>query len=144
ARTAIVLTSASKAWNIAGLKAAVAVACSDETRAILARLPADLRYHAGHLGVIGAGVAFTEGGPWLASARAAIDRNRHLLAELLQEHLPVIGYRPPEASYLAWLDCRALGLGDDPARVFLDRGRVALSPGPTFGVQGRGFARLNI
>ena len=50
---------------------------------------------------------------------------------------------PPEAGYLAWLDCRALDLGDDPAEAFLERGRVALSPGPTFGEQGRGFARLN-
>ena len=48
------------------------------------------------------------------------------------------------ASFLAWLDCRALGLGDDPAKAFLDRGRVALSPGPDFGAQGRGFARLNM
>ena len=47
-------------------------------------------------------------------------------------------YRPPEASFLAWLDCRELGLGDDPAEAFLNRGRVALSPGPGFGTQGRG------
>ena len=63
--------------------------------------------------------------------------------ELLAEHLPGVGYRPPQAGYLAWLDCRALELGDDPAAVFLERGRVALSPGPPFGEQGRGFARLN-
>ena len=50
---------------------------------------------------------------------------------------------PPQAGYLAWLDCRALELGDDPAAVFLERGRVALSSGPTFGEQGQGFARLN-
>ena len=52
-------------------------------------------------------------------------------------------YVPPEGGYLAWLDCRELGLGDDPAAAFLERGRVALSPGPTFGEQGKGFARLN-
>ena len=51
---------------------------------------------------------------------------------------------PPEASFLAWLDCRALGLGYDPAAAFLSRGRVALSAGPGFGAQGRGFARLNM
>ena len=53
-------------------------------------------------------------------------------------------YVPPRAGYLAWLDFTALGLGDDPARVLLERGRVALSSGPTFGTQGRGYARLNI
>jgi cystathionine beta-lyase len=51
---------------------------------------------------------------------------------------------PPRASFLAWIDCRDLGLAGDPAEVFLDRGRVALSPGPNFGAQGAGFARLNM
>ena len=62
------------------------------------------------------------------------------LVELLAEHLP--GGRLHAAArpgYLAWLDCRALGLGDDPAEAFLERGRVALSPGPPFGEQGRGL-----
>jgi cystathionine beta-lyase len=51
---------------------------------------------------------------------------------------------PPEASFLAWLDCRQLGLGDDPAAIFLDRGKIALSSGPSFGDAGRGYARLNM
>jgi cystathionine beta-lyase len=76
--------------------------------------------------------------------RALIDRNRSLLAELLREHLPEVRYVPPQAGYLTWLDCTALGLGDDPAMAFLERGKVALSSGPTFGTQGNGFARLNI
>jgi len=50
----------------------------------------------------------------------------------------------PQASFLAWLNCRALGLGDDPSAVFLDRGRVAVARGPRFGRQGEGFVRLNI
>jgi cystathionine beta-lyase len=144
ARTSIVLTSASKGWNIAGLKAALMVACSDETRAILARLPAETPYHAGHLGVIAACAAFREGDPWLAGVTAILDRNRALLAELLATALPGVRYVPPAAGYLAWLDCTALGLGADPARAFLERGRVALSSGPTFGTEGVGFARLNM
>ena len=79
-----------------------------------------------------------------ASAVGIIDRNRTLLGGLLAEHLPLVGYVPPQAGYLAWLDCTALGLGDDPAAAFLERGKVALSSGPSFGAQGRGFARLNI
>ncbi|HYS32799.1 MAG TPA: aspartate aminotransferase, partial [Streptosporangiaceae bacterium] len=67
-----------------------------------------------------------------------------LLGRLLREQLPGVGYVPGAATFLAWLDCRGLGLGDDPAAVFLDRGRVALSPGQDFGGQGAGFARLNI
>ncbi|GAC1524169.1 MAG: aminotransferase class I/II-fold pyridoxal phosphate-dependent enzyme [Polyangiales bacterium] len=144
ARRSILLTSASKTWNLAGLKAAVMVASSGESRAILAKLPPDTPYHAGHLGVLGARAAFRRGDAWRASAVAIIDRNRMLLAELLAEHMPLVRYVPPQAGYLAWLDCTALGLGDDPAMAFLERGKVALSSGPSFGAQGAGFARLNI
>lgn len=144
AHCSIVLTSASKSWNIAGLKAAVMVACSDESRAVLARLPEETPYHAGHLGIIASRAAFLEGGAWLASAVEILDRNRVLLGELLREHMPRVRYVPPQAGYLAWLDCGELGLGPDPAAAFLARGKVALSRGPTFGRQGTGFARINI
>ncbi len=143
-RRSIVLTSASKTWNLAGLKAAVMVATSDESRAVLARLPPETPYHAGHLGVLAGRAAFLEGEPWLASTVAILDRNRALLGDLLREQMPSVGYVPPQAGYLAWLDCSALGLGDDPARAFLKRGKVALSAGPLFGAEGAGFARLNI
>jgi cystathionine beta-lyase len=144
ARRGIVLTSASKAWNLAGLKAAMMIACSDEARAVLSRLPFELAFHAGHFGVLAARAAFLEGDPWLASANAAIHRNRALLAHLLAERLPEVGYLPPEAGYLAWLDFSRTDLGDDPARALLVRGKVALSSGPMFGPEGKGFARLNI
>ena len=144
ARWTILLASASKAWNLAGLKAATIVTASPEARALAGRVGPEVAFHAGHLGVIAARAAFHDGAPWLAQTHAILDRNRALLAELLATHLPEVGYRPPEASYLAWLDCRALGLGRDPSRVFLERGRVALSPGPGFGPGGDGHARLNI
>lgn len=144
ARTSIVLTSASKTWNLAGLKASVMVASHDAPRAVMGRLPAELSYHAGHLGVLGARVAFEHGGPWLATTMQILDRNRRLLGELLEERLPGARYVAPEAGYLAWIDCAELGLGPDPARAFLERGRVALSSGPSFGTGGDGFARLNL
>ena len=75
---------------------------------------------------------------------AVLDHNRTLLGELLAERLPEVGYSEPEAGYLAWLDFRPLGLGPDPSQPILERGRVALSPGPQFGPQGAGFARLNL
>ncbi len=143
-RSAIVLTSASKAWNVAGLKAAVMVASADSPRAVLSRVPPETPYHAGHLGVIAGIAAFREGDAWLAQAIAILDRNRRRLAELLRSELPAVRYVMPQASYLAWLDCSALVLGADPAAALLARGRVALSSGPTFGVQGQGFARLNL
>jgi len=143
ARTAVVLTSASKTWNIAGLKASVMVACHDETRRVLERLPPELPYHASHFGVLGARAAFEEGGPWLEETLRILDRNRRLVTELLREHLPRARYVEPAAGYLAWIDCTDLGLGPDPAKVFLEKGRVALNSGLAFGTGGEGFARLN-
>ncbi len=152
-RCSIVTTSASKTWNLAGLKAAALVASDADDpgtgdprgpSAILARLPPETPFHAGHFGVIANKAAFREGQEWLTQTLAILDRNRKLLADLLHAELPGIGYLPPQASYLAWLDCRALGLGPDPAQAFLAGGAVALSSGPTFGAEGAGFARLNI
>jgi cystathionine beta-lyase len=143
-RSAIVLTSASKAWNVAGLKAAVMVASADHPRAVLSKIPPETPYHAGHLGVIAGIAAFREGDAWLAQALAIIDRNRKRLADCLRSELPAVRYVMPQAGYLAWLDCSALTLGADPAAAFLANGRVALSSGPTFGAQGQGFARLNL
>jgi cystathionine beta-lyase len=137
-----VFSSASKAWNIPGLKCGLAIAGSPEAARVLAQRWEALL--AAHVGVRASVAAFAAGLDWLEALLAQLHENRALLASLLAERLPGIGYQPPQASFLAWLDCRALGLGDDPAAVFRERGRVALSPGPDFGAAGRGFARLNI
>jgi cysteine-S-conjugate beta-lyase len=138
----VTFTSASKAWNIPGLKCAVAIAGSAGNAGLLGeRWDALL---AGQVGVLAAVAAFAESLTWLDALLGQLDANRSLLSALLAEHVPGVRYLPPEASFLAWLDCRALGLGDNPAKAFLDRGRVALSPGPDFGAAGAGFARLNI
>ena len=145
ART-IAFTSASKGWNIPGLKCGLAIAGSPELATVLTE-----RWEAlapGLLGVHASVAAFEQATGWLDALLAQLDRNRALLARLLAGQLPQIRYRPPEASFLAWLDCRelggALGGGDDPAAGFLERGRVALAAGTGFGAQGRGFARLNM
>ncbi|GAB2871835.1 aminotransferase class I/II-fold pyridoxal phosphate-dependent enzyme [Streptomyces deserti] len=137
------LMSASKAWNLAGLKAALALA-GPGAAADLARLPEEVGHGPSHLGAIAHTAALRDGTAWLDALLAGLDANRRLLTGLLAEHLPAIRYRPGEATYLAWLDCRALGLGDDPAEVFLTRGRVALNSGIPFGTGGAGHARLNL
>ncbi len=137
------LMSASKAWNLIGLKAALAIA-GPAAAEDLARLPEEVSHGPSHLGVIAHTAALRDGTAWLDALLAGLDDNRRLLGDLLTEHLPAIGYRPGEATYLAWLDCRALGLGDDPADVFLKRGRVALTSGVPFGMGGAGHARLNL
>jgi cystathionine beta-lyase len=138
----IAFCSASKSFNIAGLGCAQIVTAPGAAREVVERLPTGAT-HCGHFGLIASLAAYREGGPWLDEVIATLDHNRHLLAELLAERLPEVGYRLPQAGYLAWLDLRALGLGDDPAEPILERGRLALSPGPQFGPRGAGFARLN-
>jgi cysteine-S-conjugate beta-lyase len=144
AEDAIVLTSATKGWNLAGLKCGLAIAGSPRMREALARLPVDIHDRVGHLGVIASTAAFTEGDSWLDELRAYLAEARLMLPELLAEHAPGVRVAPGSATYLAWLDFRDTGLGDDPASVVLERGRVSLLRGTDFGSVGKGFARLNI
>ncbi|MBB5867673.1 cystathionine beta-lyase [Allocatelliglobosispora scoriae] len=137
------IMSASKAWNLAGMKAAILVA-GTEALGDLARLPEIASEATSHFGVVSHVAALRHGGPWLDEVLAAIDGNRRLLGELLGRELPQIGYRQPEGTYLAWLDCRGLGIDGDPAAFFLQRGRVALVAGELFGTGGAGHVRLNI
>lgn len=139
---AYAVTSASKAFNLAGLKAALLVPGAAAV-AQLDRLPATLDFGASSVGQLAHAVALTEGREWLAAHLDGLDQNRSLLADLLAEQLPAVRWRRPEATYLAWLDCRPLGLPGDPADVLLAEGKVALNSGPTFGAGGEGHARLN-
>jgi cystathionine beta-lyase len=139
----IALVSASKAFNLAGLSCAQFVTASERAQAVVEGLPFIAR-HAGHFGALASVAAYREGAAWLDDVIAVIDHNRALLAELLAARLPEVAYTPPRAGYLTWLDMRALDLGDDPCEALLERGRIALNAGPTFGPQGKGFARLNI
>jgi cystathionine beta-lyase len=107
-------------------------------------MPESIGYGGSHLGVIGHAAGYRAEPSWLDSVNANIADNRVLLAQLLAQRLPGIRYRVPEASYLAWLDMRGLGLGADPASVLLRRGRIALTSGLRFGPGGSGHARLNL
>ncbi|MFE6477410.1 beta C-S lyase family protein [Streptomyces rochei] len=110
----------------------------------LARMPEEVGHGPSHVGVLAHTAALRDGTAWLDAVLAGIEENRRLLTRLLAEHLPGVVHRSGEATYLAWLDCRTLGLGDDPADVFLRRGRVALSSGIPFGTGGAGHLRLNL
>jgi cysteine-S-conjugate beta-lyase len=156
AENAFALTSASKAWNLACFKAALAVA-GPRAVADLRRMPEEVSHGPSHLGVIAHTAAFRDGGQWLDLLLDALDGNRALLGTLLDKHLPSVGFHRPEGTYLAWLDCTGLGVAPEPpaggpgvasdlagpARMFLDRARVALSSGHVFGSGGTGFVRLN-
>jgi cystathionine beta-lyase len=141
---AVALTSASKAWNLPGLKCAIAIAGTERMRKRLAAMPVELPWRAGNLGVLASIAAFEQGGPWLRALLDYLDGNRRLLTGLIAAQLPGVRYLEPHASYLAWLDCTALDLGPDPVGVFLERGRVALTRGRDFGPQAGAFVRVNI
>lgn len=140
---AVALMSASKAWNLAGLKCSQLVSSARTLATVGERIPMEVGFASGHLGGIATVAAYREGGPWLEQVLGILDANRRLLADLLATRVPAARYAPPDASYLAWLDLTACGLGDDPAEVLLERARVGLSAGTAFGREGSGFARLN-
>jgi cystathionine beta-lyase len=161
------LVSASKAWNLPGLKAALAFA-GPGAAADLARMPEEVRHGASHLGVVAHTAALRHGGEWLDAVLGGLDRNRALLGELLAAQLPSVRWTPGAATYLAWLDFGSLpsvtgagdggtggdvhaggaARGDASARVgtaawVLEHARVLLSAGPAFGTGGERCARLN-
>jgi cystathionine beta-lyase len=139
----IVLLSASKAFNLAGLGCAQIVTAPGPAREAAERLSFFAR-HCGQLGLIGAIAAYEDGDAWLDEVIALVDGNRRLLAERLADRIPAASCVEPRAGYLAWIDLAACGAGDDPAPALLERGRVALSPGVQFGRGGEGHVRLNI
>jgi len=143
-RIGYAVVSASKAFNLAGLKCALMVSADDETTAVLRGLPVEVVWRTGQLGLIAAVAAFgEESDDWLDGLLRTLDRNRILLEDLLARHLAGARYRIPDAGYLAWIDVSALGLGDAPARRILKEAKVALNAGDAFGAEGAGYVRLN-
>lgn len=144
ART-VTFVSASKAFNLAGLHCALALAGNPDVADRIRALPVHRRGGPSTLGLVAAKADWTEGDEWLDAAIAHIGRQRQRLAELLAD-LPAIRWHPPEGTYLAWLDCRALQLPDprEPAGWFLENAKVALAEGCEFGAEGCGWARLSL
>ena len=143
AESAIVVTSASKSFNLAALKAGLIVG-GPASRDDIRQWRSQVSNGASHWGMLAHAAAYRTGGAWLNEVVADIARNSALLSNLVATHLPGARYQPLESTYLAWVDCRELGLGNDPAATFLEKGRVAFSSGPVFGEGGAGFVRINI
>lgn len=142
ART-VTITAASKAFNLAGMCCAVGHLGHEGVAAAVKALPRHLLGAVSSPGAEATLAAWTLGDGWLEATRAHLQANRDHLATRLARELSQVGVAVPEATYLAWLDFRALGWGDDPAAVLLERARVGLSDGAQFGSAGAGFARLN-
>ena len=143
--TSVTVTSASKGWNIAGTKCALVYAPPEIAPDSLREyLDVSLSFSVSILGREASTVAFRDSVPWLDAAIDQVSKNAALLADLLAEHLPGATYTPPQASYLAWIDLRHAGLGDDPARTLYDEAHVHVSDGALFGAAGAGHIRLNL
>jgi cystathionine beta-lyase len=140
----VTVTSASKGFNLAGFKCALMIAEVPRTVALLDAMSFEVGARTSILGLHASVAGFRNDEEWLDGAIAAIQTSSELLATLLTALLPDVGYRPPRAGFLAWLDFRPLGWGDDPAGRILDQAKVALVPGLDFGAPGAGFARLNL
>ncbi len=143
ART-ITLTSATKGFNIPGLRTALMYFGSQELKERFhQRMPGRLLGSPNVIGIDATVAAWRHGQPWLGGVMKILEGNRAKVTEFLAKELPAIKYRQPEATYLAWLDCRAMNLGTSPFEFFLEKAKVGLNDGAAFGEAGVTCVRLN-
>lgn len=137
---AVSCVSASKTWNIPGLKCAQLVASESVAETLREAVPLEATFGVGHFGVIGTLAAFRDGGPWRTEMLEALDRRRRQLVEGLSRFEDV-QVTWPEASYLAWVHMPMLG--EDPAALLLEKAQLAVNSGLPFGAPGVGHTRIN-
>jgi cystathionine beta-lyase len=140
----VTATSASKGWNVPGLKCAQAILTNPDDRPRWRALGDATTAGASSLGMVANTAAYAEGAPWLERVVGYLRSNRDTLVDLVAEHLPDVSFRAPAATYLAWLDLRDTCLGSTvTADLLRERGRIAVTDGAACGTVGRGFVRLN-
>lgn len=135
--------SASKAWNIAGLKCAHMVFTNDRDLTTWRQSAPRAELSPSTLGVVAATAAYNEGSLWLDDIREYLSENRTAAEQALRTYLPKARFHSPESTYFAWIDCRGLGIPGNPRDFFLEHAEVALSDGALFGSAGEGYVRLN-
>ena len=139
----LTLTSATKTFNLGGLRCAILAFGDPAMQQRFALRPWQIRGGLNIMGMHATISAWRHGHDWLKETMKTLEHNRNTLLESLENMLPEMICNQPQATYLAWLDCRKLHLGDDPAAYFLEHAKLGLSSGPLFGKAGAGFARLN-
>ncbi|MPV38260.1 aminotransferase class I/II-fold pyridoxal phosphate-dependent enzyme [Georgenia subflava] len=138
----VTAVAASKGWNVPGLKCGQMVLSNDADAEAFAPYAADVSDTVGLLGARAATAVYTDDGGWLAEVVDYLRGNRDLLAELVAEHLPGAVLSRTEGTYIAWLDCRGLGLEGSAASFFRREAGVALTDGISCGEAGAGFVRI--
>lgn len=142
AERTITLTSATKSFNLGGMRCAVAIFGSPELRARFEALPSRIRGVPSVLGIRATVAAWREGGQWFDAVMRQLEENRRSLDAFVRDRLPRVRYRTPEGTYLAWLDFEDLGWDRPGAAYLLEHARVALNDGADFG-RAAHCARLN-
>jgi cystathionine beta-lyase len=140
---ALTATSASKGWNLPGLKCAQVILTNEPDRQRWEEMGFFAAHGASNPGVVANIAAYRHGEAWLDEVLGYLDENRRLLTGLLGRHLPAIRYRPPDGTYLAWLDCTAMDLPGSPGELVTSRARLTVVDGPAFGDGGAGAFRFN-
>ncbi len=139
----ITITSASKSFNLAGLKCAVIITESTKLQERINVMPPAVTWRASLFGAVASTAAYAESVDWLDGLLISLDQNRKLVEKLIASKAPAIKYRIPDFGYLAWLDLSALGLGEDPAAAILEKGKLAVNGGVLYGPKHKSFVRLN-
>ncbi len=147
-RRFITLIAPSKTFNIPGLFCAFAVITDEELRQRFEHAVEEMALHVNSLGLIAARAAYSGAcDEWLVALRAYLAKNRDFLVDTIRSEFPGIRVTIPDATYLAWLDCRDLvasgRIDGSPHKFFLHKAKVALNEGSEFGFGGEGFVRLN-
>jgi cysteine-S-conjugate beta-lyase len=142
-RVGITVTSASKTFNLAGLKCALIITQDEKLKERINSMPVSVAFRASLFGAVAATAAMSESQEWLDNLIYTLDQNRKLLRNLIDSKAPAIGYREPDFGYLAWLDLSQLGLGDDPAKQILERSKLAVNAGSMYGPNSKHHIRFN-
>ena len=142
-RVGITVTSASKTFNLAGLKCALIITQDEKLKERINSMPVSVAFRASLFGAVAATAAMSESQDWLNNLIYTLDQNRKLLRNLIDSKSPAIGYREPDFGYLAWLDLSQLGLGDDPAKLILERSKLAVNAGSMYGPNSKNHIRFN-
>jgi cystathionine beta-lyase len=143
AANTITLLAPSKTFNIAGLKASVAVIENDELRQRFEGAQQGLVGWVNLLGLTAMQAAYQEGGAWLDELLDYLEANRDYVVDFVHNELPGVDLAKPEGTYLAWLDCRGAGIPGNPSKFFREKAGVAMNDGAWFGAGGDGHVRFN-
>jgi cystathionine beta-lyase len=143
AQRTVTLTGPCKTYNMAGLGGGVAISHNRQILAALAQVSKGIGGHPNVLSMAAWRAALEHAQDWLLKVRAYLKANRDFITGFMAQHLPQVGYLPPQGTYLAWFDFSGTSFAQDVHKVMLERAKVGLNDGRMFGLQYQGWLRLN-